>query len=113
MYPDGAMPYNNLSFWPIPTAPIKVRLYCWRANQKFIDLPTIVSVPPGYIKAMRYCLAVDLAPEWGLPVQDSVAAQAVLSRAKIKSFNTPAYTLRVSGEYGSRNGYWDYRSDTF
>lgn len=113
MYNDESIPYMNLSFWPIPTAPIKVRLYCWIGNAKFTDLDMLIVVPPSYIKALRYCLAVDLAPEWGMPVPEAVAAQAILSRAKIKSFNTPAYTLTVGAEYGAGRGYWDYRSDTF
>ena len=89
VYDDGAFPLRNLSFRYIPQIPVNTRIYVWQAVSQFPDLFTDVTFPPGYLKALRYCLAVDLAPEFGVQVSPVVAAQAVLSKAAIKSINAP------------------------
>lgn len=87
-YDDGAFPLRNLNFWPIPTIVDNVRIYSWAPLTTF-DLTTDITFPPGYLKAIRYALAVDLAPEFGRPVPPEVAAQALLSIAKLKTMNAP------------------------
>lgn len=98
VYDDGSIPFRNLNFWIVPTIVSNVRIYSWVNLSQFTDLTTPLDFPPGYIKAIRYCLAVDLAPEWGLPVPDAVAAQAILERAKIKSFNIEPSVLELSDD---------------
>ena len=88
VYDDGAFPFRNLSFWPIPTIVDNVRIYSWSPLTTF-DLVTDITFPPGYLKAIRYALAVDLAPEFGSAVPQEVAAQAILEKAKLKSMNAP------------------------
>lgn len=89
VYDDGAFPFRNLSFWPIPTVLVNTRIYGWSALTQFPDLFTDETFPPGYLKALRYNLAVDLAPEYGVPLRPEVAAQAISSKAVIKSINAP------------------------
>ena len=49
-----------------------------------------VSVPPGYADAIRYNLAVKLAPEWGRTITPEVAEMARTSKAAIQRLNLPA-----------------------
>ena len=88
VYDDGAFPFRNLNFWPIPTIVDNIRIYSWSPLTTF-DLTTDITFPPGYLKAIRYCLAVDLAPEFGRAVPQEVVAQAVLEKAKLKAMNAP------------------------
>jgi hypothetical protein len=53
----------------------------------FADLTTDYTFPPGYGRALRFNLAVELAPEYGKAVPPEVAMIAVDSLAKIKSAN--------------------------
>lgn len=88
-YVEKNFPDMNLSFWPIPTQANQVVLYAWSALQQFADLTSQFSFPPGYARAIRYNLAVDLAAEFPcdltkLQVVMKIAAQ---SKADIESLN--------------------------
>lgn len=111
VYIDNSFPFNNLSFWPIPTVPVQVNLYAWNNNLKAMTLKDLIVGPPSYIKTLKYCLAVDLAPEWGMPIPPEVATQAILGRAKIKTMNQPELRLRIDPAISGRGGHYDYRSD--
>ena len=106
VYDDGAFPLRNLSFWSIPSVACNIRIYSWSALTQF-DLFTDITFPPGYMKAIRYNLAVDLCPEFGRSVSPEVAMQAVSSKAIIKSINIPLLDLRcdaaVAGDGGGFN----------
>ena len=95
VYDDQAFPLRNLSFWCIPTVVSNVIIYYWQPLNTFTDLVTDVQFPPGYFKALRYNLAVDLAPEFGRPLPPEVAMQAMASKAVIESMNLPAFEMRV------------------
>ena len=89
VYDDQAFPLRNLNFWCIPNVAVNTRIYYWTAISTFPDLTTDVTFPPAYLKAIRYNLAVDLAPEFGRSVPPEVAAQAVQTKAIVKNLNAP------------------------
>lgn len=91
---DTNFPFMNLNFWCIPSVQVQLALYLWQIISGFTDPTVLVSLPPGYLKALRYCLAVDLAPEWGRPVPPEVAAQAIFSKAFVKTINIPLVDLQ-------------------
>jgi len=95
VYDDQAFPLRNLSFWCVPTVVSNVILYYWSPLSIFTDLVTDIQFPPAYIKALRYNLAVDLAPEFGRPSPPEVALQALASKAVVESMNLPAYESKV------------------
>lgn len=93
VYDDGAFPLRNLSYWPIPNTAVDTAIYPWVALTSFADLTTDYTFPPGYTKALRYNLAIDLAPEYGMNLPPEVAAQAIASKAAVKSINSPLIDL--------------------
>jgi hypothetical protein len=114
VYDDGAFPLRNLNFWCIPTIAVNTRIYLWNALNTFPDTTTDVTFPPGYLKAIRYNLAVDLAPEFGRPLPPEVAAQAILSKAVIKNMNAPLIESRIDPVLsGDRKNIYNWISDTF
>lgn len=85
---DEAMPYRNISFWCVPSIAVNVAMYVWQALAQFPNLYQDLQFPPGYLRALRYNLAVDLSAEWGVAqVPPAVAAIAGQSKAAIKSLN--------------------------
>ena len=113
LYDDGAFPLRNLSFWPFPNASIvKVAFYVWEALTSF-DLGTDHTFPPGYARAIRYGLALDLAPEFGVPVPAAVAALAISSKAVISSMNLPAPVMRCDPAVVGTRGVYDWRTDGY
>lgn len=114
VYDDGSYPLRNLNFWPIPTVVDNVRIYAWQTLTTFSDLTTDVVFPPGYLKAIRYNLAVDLAPEFGRSAPPEVGAQAILSKAKIKLVNAPIVDSTMPSELiGSRGMVYNWIADTW
>src|SRR5215469_11921952 len=95
VYDDGNYPLRNLAFWCTPTVVSNVVIYYWQALSQFPDLVTDVEFPPGYFKALRYNLAVDLAAEFGRPISPEVAAQALSSKSIIVSAPGTTWTLKL------------------
>ena len=105
-YVEEDFPDMQLSFWPVPTQANPVVLYSWAALQQFPDLTSPFSFPPGYARAIRYNLAIDLAAEFPcdmtkLPVVQKNAQQAL---ALIRSVNLKAKVAvcdeAIVGSYG-------------
>ena len=110
---DLGYPLMTLSFWPIPNVQVNFALYTWTALTQFPDLVTDEEFPPGYLKALRYNLALDLAPEFGRDVPQVVAAQAIASKAAIKSMNILPMDLRCDDALvNQRGGRYNWLADT-
>jgi hypothetical protein len=101
VYDDGGFPLRTLTFWPFATDNTKFRLYSWQQLTQFADLVTAHAFPPGYSEAIRYNLAVRLAPEFGMSVTPELVALALQSLAAVKSSNADDTQLRsdIRGSY--------------
>jgi len=80
-YPNG-----TLTLWPAPQQALSFTMAVDRVLSA-VTLATVISYPPGYAKALRYCLAADLCPEYGKPVPPDVARTAKEAKADIKRAN--------------------------
>jgi hypothetical protein len=103
---DNQFPWRNLSFWPIPNVPLQVAIYPWMALTSPASLTTTIANPPGYAKALRYNLAVDLAMEFpgtSLQLIQGVAAIATEAKSIVKTINTPIIDLRVDPAIAAGN----------
>lgn len=113
LYNDNAYPYANLSLWPIPTLTLPLVLYVWQQlTTGFLvgGLDTALSFPPGYEDAVRYNLAVRLAPEWDKELREDVAMLAKEAKMLIQSINAPAPVLTCDPAvlgHGGGSG-WSY-----
>ncbi len=52
-------------------------------------LATVLSFPPGYLRAFRYCLACEMAPEFGVEPSPQVMRIAMTSKRDLKRINNP------------------------
>ena len=114
VWDDGGFPLRTLSFFPIPSQQVNFVIYSWQALSQWTLLSDDHIFPPGYLKALRYCLAVDLAPEFGVQAPQTVTAQAQLERAKIKSLNTGFLDIQCDAALLSigRGGQYNWLNDT-
>lgn len=115
VYDDGAFPFRNLSFWPIPTVVVDTRLYGWTALTKFDDLTTDHTYPPGYAEALRYNLAVRLIAEMPgnynaimVPTTLELARQSL---ERVKTINLPDIQSNIDPTLLTKGGYYNYLSD--
>lgn len=89
IYYDNAATLGTLYAYPIPNADVSLHLNSWKQLQSFTTLSTALTLPPGYQRAIEFNLAVEFAPELGLPVPANVAQIANQAKAAIKRFNAP------------------------
>lgn len=107
VYDSGEFPLRTLSYWGIPGANLETALYTWQALTQPSLLKTTIAMPPGYAEAMRYNLAVRLAPEFGATVTQELATLAQLALARVKTINLPV--LKLSCDDAVLGGYGDMR----
>lgn len=88
LYYDYAFPIGNISLWPIPNVgQLQIALYLPTPIVGGFALTSVLSIPPGYLEALQYNLAVRLCPQWGRAIDPTIAALAVDSFARIKRAN--------------------------
>ena len=98
---DRLYPVSSLYLYPVPNATYTITLRCNDRLTSIATLDTDVGLPPEYERALKYNLAIDLAPEYGFQVTPPVAALAdqgmliltlnkpsLLMQTGIKSVNT-------------------------
>jgi hypothetical protein len=90
LYDDGGYPQRTLTLWPVPSAAKSLVLYTKGVLTTIATLDTSLSFPPGYERALVYCGALELAPEYGRTPSELVMAVATESKASIKRANTKA-----------------------
>jgi hypothetical protein len=114
-YNDNGFPLMTLNFWVIPGLTSNVVIYSWAPISTFPDLAvTDVTFPPAYLQAIRYNLAVMLAPEFDVQLRPEVPGIAEASLKALKDLNLPQPILRCDpGLSGTGVSMFDWRSDTF
>lgn len=113
-YIDDAYPSKNVSVWPVPTdSTNSLVFYSVKPLVDPANLQTVLSLPPGYLRPLRYGLAIDLAPEYGKSAQESVVVVYEQAKAAIKRANTkPVYLSMDSGLTGKPSAY-NWRTDGY
>jgi len=87
LYDNGNYPLRTIYIYPVPSQAQVLNLWLWQPLLNFVDLDEEVSFPPGYERAIRYCLAIEVSPEFGKNVSEPIISIAVSSKAELKSMN--------------------------
>lgn len=82
-------PLGIVTVWPVPTQAIPITLTMQRILTFPIALTDVLTGPPGYLKALRYCLAVEFAPEFGVEASATVVQVAADAKGDYKRANIP------------------------
>lgn len=85
-YIDNAWPVANVFIYPVPNGST-VNFQSYKPLPWFDYPETVVDLPNGYSRALRYNLAVDLAPEWQLSAGEDILRIAAKSVAALKNMN--------------------------
>lgn len=86
---------GTIILWPILTQTVDIVLYTPTAITQFPDLTTSVKLAPGYERALRYGLAVELIPEYGRPTHPLVERTARQALEDVKRANFKPSDLSV------------------
>lgn len=93
---DYQYPLINMSVWPLPSAVQAFVFYVWQSITAITDLSATLALPPGYKKMLRYMLAVELFPQYGLDVPADTQRTAARAMGAVKKLNTRMNQL-ISG----------------
>jgi hypothetical protein len=83
-YPDIEM-----YVYPVPTRAVEWHFISVEELTKPASLTTTISFPPGYLRAFRYNLAMELAPEFNMEPSPQVMRIAMTSKRNLKRINNP------------------------
>lgn len=103
LYVHGDAPFEKLTLWPVPSVECGLVLYSRKQLTGFEDLDTEADFPPGYSEAIKYNLAMRLAPEYGREPSAYITKFAIDSLAKIKRKNSGVNIMK-SDVLGLSNG---------
>lgn len=81
---DNGYPTGTLRFFPMPTAGDVLRLLSEKPLTEFASLSTTVDLPPGTRRALRFNLALEMAPEFGKDPSPVVVKGAMESLGTIR-----------------------------
>lgn len=82
-------PLGRVTVWPVPTQANNITLTMNRILDFPVTLNQTLTGPPGFVKAIRYCLAVELAPEFGVEPSPTVVQVAADAKGDYKRANIP------------------------
>ena len=94
LYCDYAYPLASLYFYPVSTGGT-LTLWSEKPLPTYTATSDTITLPPGYVRAMKYNLAVEIAPEYQVSAGPDVQKIAVESLAAIKVKNTRTPTMQV------------------
>jgi hypothetical protein len=84
---DAAMPLGKLYVYPIIQSTFELHIAVEEVLQTVDSLTTAITVPPEYIEAMVYNLAVRICANYGLDVPPAVASLAQAALETLRSVN--------------------------
>jgi hypothetical protein len=83
------MPNITMTIYPKPTRLLEWHFVSVQELTQPATLATDIVLPPGYLRAFRYNLACELAPEFGVEPSRQVQRIAMTSKRNIKRINNP------------------------
>lgn len=99
---NSAMPNAEMSIYPVPTRELEWHFISVEELVQPATLATELLVPPGYLRAFRYNLAVELASEFGVAPPQNVARIAMAAKRTLKRINGPGDLMTMP--YGILGG---------
>jgi len=104
LYYQSASPNGIVYPYPVPDAVYSIGISQKVQLTAFAGLETSVTLPPGYLKALIWNLALELAPEYGKPIDSITMRKAIETKALIKSKNSEKPELHLESACLGSNG---------
>ena len=89
MFVNMTFPDIEIYIYPKPTRSLEFHFISVQPLAEPTSLSTVIAMPPGYLRALRYNLAMELAPEFGVEPSPQVQRIAMTSKRDLKRINNP------------------------
>lgn len=107
-YISDDFPLRKVHMWPVPTVNYDINLFTWTLVDGFDAITDDIVLPPGYERMLRFNLALELAPEFGITPSQTVAAGAVDAKATIKRKNIKPLFMACDPAVTKRTTAWNW-----
>ena len=89
MWINTNYPNIDMHVYPVPTKVLEWHFISAAQLTQPATIATPLYFPPGYLRAFRYNLACELAPEFGVEPSPTVSRIAMYSKRNLKRINNP------------------------
>ena len=89
MWVNMTFPDIEVYIYPKPTRDLEFHFVSVEPLTQASTLDTAIMFPPGYLRAFRYNLACEIAPEFGVEPSPQVQRIAMTSKRNLKRINNP------------------------
>lgn len=121
LYYEPTLPNGTIWLWPIPQVANQIALMLWQQLGSFTTVNDAVELPQGYLKALQYNLALEIAARpWHppvIPMSPMAIDIAHKSKAWVKAMNRPTMDLEMRTESGAQghdnHGRWDITTNQY
>jgi hypothetical protein len=97
IYAEASNPNATFKVYPVPTQALTWHFISVLELAQPASLGTDLVFPPGYLRAFRYNLACELAPEFGVEASSEVRRIAMVSKRNLKRINNPNDLMAMPG----------------
>ena len=89
LWVNNTFPDMTLTVYPVPIKALEWHIISVETLTEVSSVATDMYFPPGYLRAFRYNLAMELAPEFGVEPSPQVVRIAMTSKRNLKRINNP------------------------
>lgn len=106
-------PDIEMYIYPVPSRALEFHFISVEELTRPATLDTEMSFPPGYLRAFRYCLACELAAEFGVEPSPQVQRIAMTSKRNLKRINNPGDMMALPYSLLANRSRFNIYSGTF
>ena len=92
---NATYPDIEIYLYPVPSRVLEFHFVSVQPLTQPAALDTVLTFPPGYLRAFRYNLACELAPEFGVEPSPQVRRIAMYSKRDLKRINNPGDVMAM------------------
>ena len=89
LFVNNTFPNITMTVYPVPNRTLEFHFVSVQTLDNPASLNTELLFPPGYLRAFRYNLALELAPEFNVEPSAEVRRIAMYSKRNLKRINNP------------------------
>ena len=95
MWINNTFPDMEITVYPVPIKALEWHIISVETLNEVTSVATDLYFPPGYLRAFRYNLACELAPEFGVEPSPQVQRIAMTSKRNLKHINFPGDLMAI------------------
>ena len=95
LWVNNTFPDMEMTIYPVPIKALEWHIISVETLTEVSSVSTDMYFPPGYLRAFRYNLACELAPEFGVEPSPQVQRIAMSSKRNIKRVNFPGDLMAI------------------